>query len=242
LSGRSKGYFATADEGDLKGGSRGFTIFNSTDLKVVYSSGNELEHLVARIGHYNEDRSGNKGNEPEGLAFGTYNNDTDLLFVLSERSNVSFVYNVSDPTAPKLTQILPTGVGPEGAKAIPSRNLLVVAAEVDNRADKVRAGITIYEYKELSVPPYPTVVSVNRTDGTPIPFAALSGLACGGKSVVGWCILVVPDFHLTGVLLLLLLMMMCAHRCAHGGQATVGTECGVHDGRLILQTKSFFQN
>jgi hypothetical protein len=57
-------YFATADEGDLYGGSRGFTIF-SKDGAVIYTSGNELEHAVARVGHYPEGRSENKGNEPE---------------------------------------------------------------------------------------------------------------------------------------------------------------------------------
>lgn len=84
----SETMFATADEGDLVGGSRGFTIFDSSDMSVVYSSGVELEHAVTRIGHYPEGRSGNKGNEPEGLAFGVFG-DMPLLFVLSERSNVS---------------------------------------------------------------------------------------------------------------------------------------------------------
>lgn len=108
------GLFASSDEGDLYGGSRGFTIFDS-DLNVVYSSGNDLDHWVARIGHYNEGRSGNKGNEPEGMAYGNYSGK-DIIFVLSERSSVVFVYDVSTPTSPLLMQILPAGVGPEGAK------------------------------------------------------------------------------------------------------------------------------
>jgi hypothetical protein len=178
----TSGYFATADEGDLFGGSRGFTIYDNR-LNVVFTAGNALEHWVARIGHYNEDRSENKGNEPEGVAFGKFDG-IDMLFVLSERSNVCFVYNVRDPTAPKLLQILPTGVGPESVKAIPSRNLLVVASEIDSRADKTRAGITIYDYTKSSSseqPIYPTIISADRADGSPIPFAALSGLACGGE-------------------------------------------------------------
>jgi hypothetical protein len=197
LGPKSQRYFATADEGDLNGGSRGFTIFDSTDLSVVYTSGNELDHMAARVGHYNEDRSENKGNEPEGLAFGTYGNGTtDLLFVLSERSNLCFVYDVTnDPTQPRLLQTLPTGVGPEAAKAIPSRNLLVVASEVDNRADKIRAGLTIYEYDVVestssSAAFYPSVVSVDRADGSPIPFAALSGLACGGEWICRFAVVV----------------------------------------------------
>ena len=46
-------YFATADEGDLDGGSRGFTVFDASG-GVVYTSGNELEWWTARIGHYPE--------------------------------------------------------------------------------------------------------------------------------------------------------------------------------------------
>ena len=54
---------ATADEGDLFGGSRGYTIFDRTGA-VLHTSGNELELATARLGHYPEDRSENKGNEP----------------------------------------------------------------------------------------------------------------------------------------------------------------------------------
>ena len=55
-------YFVTADEGDWKGGTRTFTIFDSTDGSVVFSSSDELDHLVARIGGYPEKRN-KKGNE-----------------------------------------------------------------------------------------------------------------------------------------------------------------------------------
>ena len=66
--------------------------------------------------------------------------------------------------------------GPEGALAIGSRNLLVVASEEDNRGDKIRSVVNIYSYSS-DAPQYPTLVSNDRADGTPIPFAALSGLA-----------------------------------------------------------------
>ena len=50
-------YFATANEGDIgTGGSRTFSVFDSTNGAVVYDSGNFLEHLAARIGHYPEVR------------------------------------------------------------------------------------------------------------------------------------------------------------------------------------------
>jgi hypothetical protein len=166
--------FATADEGDLDGGSRGFTVYN-TSGDVVFTAGNALDHATARLGHYPDGRSGNKGNEPENAEFGSFDGD-DFLFVNSERSSLSFVYNVNDPANPQLAQILPTALGPEGALAIPSRNLLVIASEEDARDDKFRGGLNIYSYM-VAEPTYPTLVSADRPDGTPIAWSAMSGLA-----------------------------------------------------------------
>lgn len=166
--------FVTADEGDLDGGSRGFTVF-STSGEVVYGSGNSLDHMTARIGQYPDERSGNKGNEPENAEFGVFG-DERYLFVNSERASLVFVYDVADFTKPKFKQVLPAGAGPEGALAIPSRNLLVVASEEDNRGDKMRSVVNIYQYGS-GPSRYPTIESSDRADGTPIPFAALSGLS-----------------------------------------------------------------
>lgn len=171
--------FVTADEGDLDGGSRGFTVFN-TNGNVVFSSGNTLDHLAARLGHYPDARSGNKGNEPENAEFAVYGNE-NYLFVNSERSSLVFVYDVADPANPRFKQALPAGVGPEGALAIPSRNLLVVASEEDSRDDLIRSVVNIYRLEQEPAT-YPSIVSADRTDGTPIPWSALSGLAADPQS------------------------------------------------------------
>lgn len=167
-------YFATADEGDLDGGSRGFTIYN-TEGTVVYTSGNDLDHAAVRLGHYPDGRSGNKGNEPENVEVGTFGG-TRYLFVNSERSNLVFVYDVNDPTKPVYKQALPAGVGPEGGYALADRDLLVVASEKDDRGDKFRSVLNIYQRSE-SAASYPTIQSADRADNTPIPWSALSGLA-----------------------------------------------------------------
>ncbi len=167
-------HFATADEGDMDGGSRGFTIFN-TDGDVVWTAGNTLDHLTARLGHYPDERSGNKGNEPENVEMGVYG-ENRYLFVNSERSSLVFVYDVADPANPVYKQTLPAGVGPEGGLAIPSRNLLIVASEEDNRGDKIRSVLNIYRY-DFADAEYPTLQSTSRDDGTPIPWAAMSGLS-----------------------------------------------------------------
>lgn len=167
-------YFVTADEGDMDGGSRGFTVFNTAG-EVVWGSGSTLDHLAASIGHYPDGRSGNKGNEPENVELGVFGSER-YLFVNSERSSLVFVYDVADPRHPVFKQVLPAGVGPEGGLAIPSRNLLVVASEEDARDDKIRSVVNIYQYNSLPAS-YPTVQSVNRFNGVPIPWAAMSGLS-----------------------------------------------------------------
>jgi len=179
----SKTQFVTANEGDLDGGSRGFTLFNKDGrVSMAYDSGNSMEHLMAQIGHYNDKRSDAKGNEPENAVFGRFAG-TDYLFVCSERSSVVAVYDLSTANTPTFKQVLPAGMGPEGVLAIPSRNLLIAASEVDDRGDQVRSVVNIYQYQEAKAR-YPTLQSVQRTDGTPIPWAALSGLASDTKEAL----------------------------------------------------------
>lgn len=170
----SDSLFATADEGDLFGGSRGFTIFNS-DGEIVYDAGNTVEHIAARLGHYPEARSENKGGEPEGIEFGSYESG-DYLFVGLERASLVLVYRISDDaSAPEYIQALPSGIGPEGLLSIPSRNLFIIASEVDIPGN-VRSIISIYQLEDGPAD-YPTVISTDNEDGTPITWAAISGLA-----------------------------------------------------------------
>lgn len=163
---------ATADEGDLDGGSRGWTVFNTAG-DVVYTSGNRLDHVAARLGHYPEERSGNKGNEPENVGAGTYQG-VDFVFVGSERSSLLFVYEQTAEGQYRLVQSLPTGLAPEGLVTIPSRDLLVSAAEDDERADGFRSGLTLYKAGVRRN--YPSVRSNLDADGLPISWASLSGL------------------------------------------------------------------
>ena len=166
-------HFITADEGDLNGGSRGFTIFNITG-EVVWGSGNQLEHLTASLGHYPDKRSDSKGNEPENADVGVFGS-TLYSFINSERSSLTFVYDLSDMSAPNYKQVLPAAVAPEGVLAIPQRDLLIVASEADNRGDKLRSALNIYSYsvKEAA---YPNIHSEVTAGKAPITWAALSAL------------------------------------------------------------------
>ncbi|MEZ5686654.1 MAG: esterase-like activity of phytase family protein [Paracoccaceae bacterium] len=171
-------HFITANEGDMDGGSRGFTVFRK-DGTVVYESGPELEYEIVRIGHYPDKRSDAKGVEPEGMEIARFG-ETTFAFILSERGSIAAVYDVTDPAAPKLKQLLPSGIAPEGVMAIPSRNLLVTANEADLIEDGgARAHVMIYEYQDAP-PAYPQLTSAGTE--TLIGWGALSGLtALDGK-------------------------------------------------------------
>ena len=180
----STNYFATANEGDLDGGSRGWSIVDAATGEVVYDSGIEMEWETAKSGHYPDERSGNKGNEPENVFYESFPDfGTEYVFVLSERSSVVFVYTIDSssmsPPTPELVQILPVGLAPEGITAIPSQNLVAIASEKDERGDKFRSSIAVFELatSETGIPEYPSLISAPRDGGAPIPFSALSGLS-----------------------------------------------------------------
>lgn len=166
--------FATADEGDYEGGSRSFTIFGK-DGSILYEPGLSLEYEIARIGHYPEKRSGNKGVEPEGIETARFG-DQGYLFVNVERASIVAVYKDTGGE-PELLQLLPSGIAPEGSVAIPSRNLLVTANKADLIEDGgVRSQVMVYELQNAE-PSYPTLRSDIDDQGRPIGWGALSGLA-----------------------------------------------------------------
>ncbi|WP_099242602.1 esterase-like activity of phytase family protein [Pelagimonas phthalicica] len=173
-------HFATANEGDMDGGSRGWTIFNK-DGSVVYESGASFEHALVQIGHYPDKRSDSKGVEPESIEFAKFG-DTPYVFVGSERGSAVGVYDVTDLSAPVLKQILPSGVGPEGYVALPARNLLVSANEKDLIEDKgPRAHVMMYELQDAA-PQYPTLTSEGAKEL--IGWGAISGMVADKDGMI----------------------------------------------------------
>ena len=165
--------FVVANEGDYKGGSRGFTIF-AKDGTVLYEAGASFEYEVAKAGHYPEARN-KKGVEPEGIEAGAFGADK-LIFVASERGSVVGVYKDTG-AEPKFIQLLPSGVGPEGLVAVPGRNLLVTANETDLGEDGLaRSHVMVFERAEGPAV-YPMVTSELTSEGVPLGWGALSGLA-----------------------------------------------------------------
>jgi hypothetical protein len=91
-------------------GARSFTIWNAATGAKVFDSGAELEQTLANLlpddfnaNHEENDssdnRSDNKGPEPEGVAIGTVRG-RPYAFIGLERIGGVMVYDLSDPTAP----------------------------------------------------------------------------------------------------------------------------------------------
>ena len=161
----------TANEGDWNGGSRGFTIFGR-DGAVQFDSGNMLDVSAAQMGHYPDFRN-KKGVEPEGLEVAAFGAER-YFFVAEERSSLIGVFKDTG-AEPELVQYLPSGISPEGLIAIPARNLLATANEVDLREDGgVGSHVMLYELAEGEAA-YPSIISDLDADGHPIGWAALSG-------------------------------------------------------------------
>jgi hypothetical protein len=160
--------FATANEGDYAGGSRGWTIFNQKTGTVVWDAGNSLEHIAVAHGQYPDKRSDAKGAEPENVAFARINR-VPYVFVNSERGNFTAVYDVSNPAKPRFRQLLPTTNGPEGVVAVPSRGLVVVSSEEEDPSIGIRGTVQVFGLGSPANTPL-----VSRND---IPWGALSALS-----------------------------------------------------------------
>jgi DNA-binding beta-propeller fold protein YncE len=184
-------HVATANEGDWKGGTRGWTVFEAATGDVVWDAGTELEDLAVRVGLHNDDRAGKKGVEMEGLAVATLDG-VRYAFVGSERSNFVAVYDVSEPASPRFVQVLATTNGPEGILPVPSRNLLVVSSEEDSAKDGVRASVSVFgkgkRYaRDAGTPAFPSLVSADAVpDGAALRGSPARSSADAQGKPIGW--------------------------------------------------------
>jgi DNA-binding beta-propeller fold protein YncE len=135
---RDGNYLATANEGDtdletfgdgIWSGGRGWSIFNLQG-KVVYDSSSTLEQAAAKRGLYPDDRSENRGIEAEGITVAQFGS-LQAAFVISERGSFIAGYDLTNVRSPQRFALVPTGVSPEGIVAIPQRNLVITANELD---------------------------------------------------------------------------------------------------------------
>lgn len=134
-------------------GARSFSIRNAADGSLVYDSGDEFEQRTRELpnvpfnaGHAAADtsldnRSDNKGPEPEGVVVARFGAKT-FAFIALERVGGVMAYDITTPTQPSFVSYLNSrdqgsgDRGPEGMAFIPAaespngRPLLVVGNEV----------------------------------------------------------------------------------------------------------------
>ncbi|MEM7802111.1 MAG: choice-of-anchor I family protein, partial [Chloroflexota bacterium] len=141
-------------------GARSFTIWNAGTGAVVYDSGDDFEQILAETNplFFNanngspddfDERSDDKGPEPEGVTLGTINSTT-YAFIGNERADGSiYVFDVTSPISPTYVARLANlgSIAPEGllfisAEDSPTSNpLLAVTYEVSNE-------LVVYEITE----------------------------------------------------------------------------------------------
>ncbi len=117
-------------------GGRSFSIWDA-EGGLVFDSGDALEQLTIDFGTFVENRSDNKGPEPEGVVIGEFN-DMILAFIGLERAGGIAVYNVTDPNAPALMDYIVSelDISPEGlefvsaADSADGKAFLLIASEV----------------------------------------------------------------------------------------------------------------
>ncbi|MBC8083508.1 MAG: choice-of-anchor I family protein, partial [Hymenobacter sp.] len=117
-------------------GGRSFSVYNATTGALVHDSGDLLERVTSTDATYGaifnasnttgtptrKNRSDDKGPEPEGITTGMIR-DTVYAFVTLERIGGVAVFNVNDPTQPRLVQYvnnrsLTAGTGDQGPEGI----------------------------------------------------------------------------------------------------------------------------
>lgn len=117
-------------------GARSFSVWNGNTGALVFDSKNELEVKCNAAKYYDDNRSDDKGVEPEGIAIGQMGNK-QVAFIGMERADAVAVYDVTNPAAPVFQQLLKCGDAPEGVLFVPAKNsptgksLLIISSEDD---------------------------------------------------------------------------------------------------------------
>lgn len=180
----------TDNDGDFDAiyafGARSFTIWNAATGAVVFDSGDDLEVRTAAAfpNNFNadstngnlDDRSDNKGPEPEAIELATLGGRT-YAFVGLERVGGVMIYDVTNPATPTFVDYTagrsfpgtyatgtPDDLGPEGLSFVPASDspngqpLLLVANEVSG-------SVTVYQIISTSPDGAGSLTLLHNNDG-----------------------------------------------------------------------------
>jgi 2',3'-cyclic-nucleotide 2'-phosphodiesterase / 3'-nucleotidase / 5'-nucleotidase len=168
-------------------GARSFSIWNDR-FEQVYDSGDDFEQITAAVfpANFNsnntantfDDRSDNKGPEPEGVAIGQIRN-RHYAFVGLERIGGLMIYDITDPAAPQFMQYTNNRdfsgveVGPDSGAEIVT---FVPANRSPSRKPRVLVGnevtgtVTIYEEVDPDGAGALTLLHNNDGESSLLPF------------------------------------------------------------------------
>ncbi len=173
-------YVITANAGDLSGGTRDLSIYNTAESQQTPTN-HRVEPLLAALGHHNDLHSPDFGNQPNHIIVATYLQQK-YAFISSRYGNAVFVHTIDEvdnvaSISPEPYQVLPTPAQPSGLLAIPKRNMVVVTGQTDDQSKNVRSAISIYQLQK-AISSYPRLISSpQENDNSPIAWGALSGLS-----------------------------------------------------------------
>lgn len=136
----------TAANGDIDGdgdydiiytfGTRSFSIWNANNMSLISDIGKDMEERTVAANLYDDNRSDDKGVEPEAVTTAVINGRT-IAFIGLERADAVAICDVSNPAAPQFIKLLVTGDAPEGVLYVKpqdspnGRSLLIVTCEGD---------------------------------------------------------------------------------------------------------------
>lgn len=173
-------------------GARSFAIFDVSDMSLVYDSGSHIERTMAKVkpAYFNttddklafDNRSDDKGPEPENVVVGTVGN-TPYAFVGLERSGGIMVYDVADPTKPEFELYTTTRAYDDsmGGDLAPEGMTFVAAADSPTGkalllvANEVSGTVVLYEVTERTGTLI-NIIHVNDLHGRVDPMAKAAAL------------------------------------------------------------------
>jgi hypothetical protein len=130
-------------------GGRSISIWqpNGTQVSRVWDSGDQLEQLTKDRPDFNasntnatlDDRSDNKGPEPEGVVLGKMGDKT-FAFVGLERIGGVMVYDVTNPNSPTYVTYINTRIGASGGDRGPEGIIFIPAKRSPNKRPLVIVG------------------------------------------------------------------------------------------------------
>lgn len=134
-------------------GTRSFTIWDEAG-NVVFDSGQtdatDVTQITINAGTYDDNRSDDKGPEPETVEIGEYDGKT-YAFVSLERTGGIVMYDITDPENTSfVTYVTETGDSPEGLDFFEYNGQAYLAVAYEGSDELGKADLEIYQVPEPS--------------------------------------------------------------------------------------------